>query len=171
MLKWEHTTTKPKTSRRFLFYVISNCVIFLYLLVDIIHHFNYRAEPYFASFSDAYYESFERSVLKWIFSVLMLGGLVLDYKRFNLSFYLLCFSSIGILASPFVNGSYFYLIKGSWVFNLLIIETLGTLLLFYSFFVLIKRYNIKTLYVFLTILVSLILNISVLWMLPIAILP
>jgi hypothetical protein len=130
----------------------------LYLTIDIFHFFLFRLEPVYPTFTEAFYESIIVSIIKWVLCVLIIAGLVLDKKDKALSFYLIFVSIIGIALLFILKGQLNYLIRGSIVHNVGLLEISMLPALYYSIFIQTKKYNIK----FSSIIIILILTVLVL---------
>jgi hypothetical protein len=138
-----------------------------YLVFDLIHFFMYRIDPVYPSFTEAFYESIYISFFKWGICISIIYGLFLDFKQNKLSFFILHSGAICIILLFIIKGQLFYLIRGSIVFILGILEIVALLTVVYSLFFLIKKYKIKVLYVIISILLTVFIMGCLIYHLPI----
>lgn len=126
----------------------------IYLVVDILHFFMFRTNPVYPTLTEAYYESIIISIIKWVLYISILAGFVLDKKDKRLSFYLMFIPAIGFALLFVLKGQLNYLIRGSIVSKVGLLEITMLLALIYSIFFQIKKYKIKVISVILSLLLT-----------------
>lgn len=131
---------------------------FTYLIVDVFHFLIYRIKPIYPTLTEAFYESVIVSITKWLSCLTILIGLTLDKKNKQISFYLMFIPAIGIVLLFILKGQLNYLISGSIVFRVGLLEITMFLALIFSIFTLIKKYKIAFPGIVISLLMSLILG-------------
>ena len=125
-----------------------------YLVVDTFHFFLFRINPVYPTLTEAFYESIIISTIKWFLCLAILTGFILDKKDRRLSFYLMFIPAIGIALLFILKGQLNYLIRGSIVFQVGLLEIMMLLALIYSIFSQIKKYKIKVISIVLSLLLA-----------------
>ncbi len=122
--------------------ITASISIIVYLVIDIIHFFIFRINPLYPSFTEAFYESHFISYIKWVLSVIILISLRFDSKGWRHSFYSMFISSIGIILLFILKGQLMFLIRGSIVFKVGLLEITALLVLTQSIIISVKKYKI-----------------------------
>jgi hypothetical protein len=146
--------------------LLSFSLVIIYLVVDLFHFFIFRINPVYPTFTEAFYESTIVSCIKWAFSASIIIGLIYDRKRRDYSFYILFSAAIGILVLFVLKGQLFYLLRGSLVFKIGLLEICTIFILIYTLFALVSKYKIKTIHVISSFLVSVIVWCCLFYQLP-----
>lgn len=163
----ESITLKPmEMKRNNIVALLAGVFVLVYLVVDVFHFFIYRIDPVYPTFTEAFYESIAISLIKWIFCVFILVGYLLDKKNMYQSFYLMFLPAIGIILLFVLKGQLPYLIRGSIVFDIGLLE-LATILLFINSILLIKKYKIKWLWVVLNLVAAIVILGLLFYQLPV----
>lgn len=126
----------------------------IYLIVDIVHFLMFRIDPIYPTLTEAFYESTIISAIKWFLCVVILTGSILDRKDKKTSFYLMFIPAIGIALLFILKGQLNYLLRGSIVFKVGLLEITMLLAFIYSTFSQIKKYKIKVLSIVLCFLLA-----------------
>jgi len=112
-----------KEMNNFKFLLSRILVVFFALLVivDVVYFFKYRLEPNYHHRLVAWsYESIERTLIRWFLCLIAIFGIVKINK--SISIYLMVFTSVGIILLSIIKGRLYYLLQGSFVFNLWLFE-------------------------------------------------
>jgi hypothetical protein len=147
--------------------LLASVFVFVYLIVDIFHFFIYRIKPVYPTFTEAFYESIIVSLVKWAFCIIILVGYFLDKRNKSLSFYLFFVSAIGITLLYVLKGQLMYMLRGSVVFKIGLLELASILIFIYSIFTLIKKYKIKWLSVLLSLIIAIVIFGLLFYQLPV----
>lgn len=134
--------------------LIIGIIAFIYLIVDIVHFLMFRINPIYPTLTEAFYESTIISAIKWFLCVVILAGFFLDKKDKMPSFYLIFIPAIGIAVLFILKGQLNYLLRGSIVFKVGLLEITMLLAFIYSTFFQIKKYKIKVLSIILSFLLA-----------------
>ncbi len=109
-------------------------VLFIAIIavIDMVFYLKYRIDPADTSVLVSWaYESKVKSYLRWFLCLLAIVGIGRVKKV--LSAHMMAFSSIGIILLALVKGKLFYILKGSFVFNLYVFEIIAIGVLLISF--------------------------------------
>ena len=158
MLLWEESkilkTKKMKKNNKLI--LLASTLVLIYLIFDIFHFFIFRIDLVYPTFTEAFFESSIISYIKWFFCLVILTGFILDKKNSKLSFYLMFLSVIGIILLFILKGQLSYLIRGSFIFKIGLLELASLLILIYSIFSLVNKYKIKILNIVLCSLLAIV---------------
>jgi hypothetical protein len=147
--------------------VFSIILIISYLIIDILHFVLYRVSPNYPTFTEAFFESTIISIIKWILSIFILIGVLLDKKSRKISFYIISTSTIGIILLFFLKGQFNHLIRGSIVFKVGILEIASFLMFVYAISWQIKKYRVKPVFIILDFILTIFILGCLFYLLPI----
>ena len=113
--------------------ILKNVIIFssiVYLIVDVLHFFHLRIVPEL-TLPFAYYENYLLSALKWFFLLIIVFSLLFKERLGKLHLLLLLLPTLGIFLMLILTGKLAYMVKGSFVFSIGLLEITGLLTAIY----------------------------------------
>ena len=145
--------------------VLSRMLVFfiaIVMIIDITYYLKFRLGPTYPRMLVSWsYESLEKSYIRWFLCLLAIIGLI--RIKSALSMYLMTFSSIGIILLSLIKGRLYYILHGSFVFNICLFEVIAVLLMF---FIYLNNEKTKTVYLVLFILATISLFLVMILNLP-----
>lgn len=156
LLHCESKTLKTMKMKNNKIALLASVFVLVYIIVDAFHFITYRIHPVYPTFTEAFYESISVSIVKWGFCIIILVGYFLDKRNRALSFYLFFMSAVGITILFVLKGQLMYMLRGSFVFKVGLLEIATILVFIYSIFILIKKYKIKLLSVLLSLVIAIV---------------
>lgn len=125
-----------------------------YVFVDILHYFSFRINYVYESsiLTEYAFESTIRSLLKWIFSLVMIFCVLAIYKKPAVSLFFLLTSISGLIALNLTSKRFSTIISGSFVYNFFILE-LATLIAMLLCLHYIKKFKFSLIYLFIYLII------------------
>lgn len=129
-----------KSTRVILYFLGS--LFLIYLIVDLVHFFQFRINVEVDYSKETSYESIPISIVKWFLIIISIISIYLIRENYRLGLHLIINCGLLILLSFFLKGQYQTLLDGHLLFLTLTLELTALFAVVFALYIGFKKYSI-----------------------------